>query len=181
MGTWAWFKVETEGWLQGSIRMDLSPEQRGVWIDLLALASDTRVRDGTLRFAPGKPMPREWIANTLRITVELLNSTLDACTNDKNKEDEKHRIEIWDDGTIELSNFAKYQSIPEGKRKKMETQVQLDLRHAREAATAAINYPLIVKRVLEEEEIKEKERRKRWEQEHPRVDTETGEIKEDGE
>ena len=178
MGTWSWFKVETEGWLQGSIRMDLSPEQRGIWIDLLALASNTRLRDGTLRFAPGKPMPREWIASTLRVTVELLNSAIEACLADTNKHDNKHRIEIWKDGTIELTNFAMYQAIPEGKKKKIETATQAALRHAREAAAAVRDYPEIVKAAQAEEAEKERRRREQWDRDNPDINKETGEIDE---
>lgn len=141
MGTWSWFKVDTDGWLQGSIRLDLTPEQRGVWIDLLALASSTRLRDGTLRFAPDKPMPREWIANNLRISLEALNSTIEACQHDKNKEDGKNRIEVWKDGTIELTNFARYQSVPPDKNRPIEDARARELRERRMVRQLTKQYP----------------------------------------
>lgn len=107
---YTWFKVDTMGWLKGSIRDDLTPEQRSVWIDLIALASDCRERNGRLQFAPGKPMPHKYIADILRISEELLDTTLLACQCDKNKIDGKGRIEILPDGTIELTNFGFYQA-----------------------------------------------------------------------
>lgn len=104
-----WFKVDSTGWLIGSIRHDMDAAQRGVWIDLLALASECRERNGKLTFAPGKPMPIDYIASYLRIPVDLLQSTIDICTRDKNKNDNHKRIEILDDGTIMIANYAQYQ------------------------------------------------------------------------
>ena len=141
MGTWSWFKIDTDGWLQGSIRIDLTPEQRGIWIDLLALASNTRLRDGTLRFAPDKPMPRDWIANNLRIPLESLNSTITACQLDKNKEDGRSRIEVWDDGTIEITNFARYQAIPPEKTRPREDSRARELRERHLTRQLAKQYP----------------------------------------
>lgn len=115
-----WFKVYSKGWLQGSIRQQLTVEQRSVWIDLIALASETKFRDGTLRHGLDVPMPREYIASVLQIPLELLNATIEVCQHDRNFKDGKHRIEIWDDGTIELANFADYQSLPEHIRKTKE-------------------------------------------------------------
>lgn len=112
---YSWFKVDTMGWLKGSIRDDLTLEQRSVWIDLIALASDCRDRNGRLQFAPGKPMPRKYIADILRISEELLNATVEACLQDKNKANGRGRIDILQDGTIELTNFAHYQEKEKGK------------------------------------------------------------------
>jgi len=109
---YSWFKVDSQGWIEGSIRVTLSPVQRSVWIDLLALASECRVRDGTLRYAPDLPMSRQFIAERLRIPLETLNDAIEACSQDKNKDDDKHRIEIWDDGTIQITNWEYYQSVP---------------------------------------------------------------------
>lgn len=111
MSTWVFHKIDTQGWLQGSIRTDMNLAQRGCWSDLIALASNTRMRDGTLRFAEDKPMSREYIANVLNITIEELNSCINVCVSDKNKDDDSHRIEIWEDGTIELKNFGRYQVV----------------------------------------------------------------------
>jgi len=113
-----WLKVDTSGWLKGSIRKQLTPAQRGVWMDILAMAGDCRLRDGTLRHAEGIPMDRDYIAGVLRIPIELLNETINACQKDKNRADSKSRIAIWDDGTIQISNWERYQSTPLGKEAK---------------------------------------------------------------
>ena len=84
MSTWDFHKIDTQGWLKGSIRVDMTAAQRGVFADLIALASDTRLRDGTLRFAYDKPMSRQYIADTLRISLEELNSCIDVCVHDRN-------------------------------------------------------------------------------------------------
>lgn len=110
--SFAWFKLDSKGWLDGSIRIQMTPDQRSVWADLLALANECRLRDGTLRFAEGLPMDRQWIADRLKISIELLNETIDVCVNDKNRNDNKHRIEIWNDGTIQIVNWEQYQEVP---------------------------------------------------------------------
>lgn len=107
-----WIKFYTKKWLYGSGRV-MTPEKRGVWADLLALAAETKFRDGTLRFEVGKPMPRSYIAAILQIEPDTLDACLAAFQADVNTEDGKPRIVIWDDGTIFLTNFAKYQSKPE--------------------------------------------------------------------
>jgi hypothetical protein len=75
------------------------------------------MRDGTLRHAIGLPMSRSDIASQLHITENLLNETIDVCTKDQNINDSHHRIEIWGDGTIQITNWNEYQSVPEDKRK----------------------------------------------------------------
>lgn len=112
-----WFKVDSTGWLRGSIRADMNREQRSIWIDLLAFANECKLRDGTFRFAPGKPMPREYIAQSIGVPLPLLNEVIAICQADKNINNPKHRVEVWDDGTVAITNWERYQSIPAGKQK----------------------------------------------------------------
>lgn len=112
MPSYPWFKVDTAGWIRGSIRADMTIEQRSVWIDLLAMAADCRPRDGTLRYAEGKPIPRGQIAQLLGIPLDLLNETIEICSEDKNRDNERHRIEVWEDGTIQIVNWEHYQHVP---------------------------------------------------------------------
>ncbi len=76
-----WIKLYTTKWLYGSGRV-MSAEKRGVWADLLALAAETKFRDGTLRFDVGQPMPRDYISNILKITPELLDICIDVFSKD---------------------------------------------------------------------------------------------------
>lgn len=151
MSGYPWFKIDTEGWLQGTVRArGTTAEQRGVFIDLIALASSTRLRDGTLRFAVDSPMDRLWIANTLRIPLPVLNATIEAGQEDKNTRDGRHRIEVWEDGTIELTNFERYQAVPEGKKKVVESPVERDLRLARECSKLTKRFPEVAQQALSE-------------------------------
>lgn len=106
-----WIKFYTAKWLYGSGRT-MTPEKRGVWADLLALAAETKLRDGTLRFDVGLPMPRNYIAGILMIERELLDACLAAFVADINTDDGKPRVSLWEDGTIELTNFKRFQAIP---------------------------------------------------------------------
>ena len=107
-----WIKLWTQGWIFGSGRT-MTPEKRGVWVDLLALAGEAKFRDGTLRFEVDKPMTKEWIANTLMLEMETLEACLVAFKSDINADDGQPRINIWEDGTIEITNWEKYQGKPE--------------------------------------------------------------------
>ena len=140
--SYQWFKVDAAGWIRGSIRLDLTPEQRGVWIDLIALASECRMRDGTLRFAENKPMSRDYISSVLGIPRTLLDSTINVCSSDKNKDDDNNRITLWDDGTIELTNFKRYQAVPASKSKALrEDGRERELRERKQARKLAEQYP----------------------------------------
>jgi hypothetical protein len=104
------FRIWAESWLRGSVRHDLTAEQRCVFIGLMALASAVGSRDGMLHIVAGMPLTRKFIAHSLNVPLQLVNSTIEACQKNKNYDNDRHRIEVWPDGTIELTNFAKYQS-----------------------------------------------------------------------
>jgi len=95
----------------------MTAEKRGVWADLMALAGEAKLRDGTLRFDVGQPMSRDYISSILRIDRETLDACLVVFQNDLNTEDGNPRIKIWEDGTIELTNFARFQTKFERKEK----------------------------------------------------------------
>ena len=106
-----WFKVYSKGWLTGSIRAQLTPAERSVWADLLAMASESRVR-GVICRARGIPYTREYIASFLEIPIELLNSTIEKCSKDENADDPTTRIMFDGSGCIIIANWEKYQSKP---------------------------------------------------------------------
>lgn len=107
-----WFKINHDGWLDGRIRQDSTPAERGVFVDLMALASRCTLRDGTLRTSIDCPMSRERIIKILDIPIELLNSTIDKGQKDVGSNG-KPRIEVWEDGTISIPNWSKYQDKSE--------------------------------------------------------------------
>lgn len=66
-----WFKVCPEKWLFGSTREEMTPAERGVWIDFLALAY--------MNDPPGQIdfFTERRLANKLNITTKLLRSTIE--------------------------------------------------------------------------------------------------------
>jgi len=135
-----WIKFYTGKWLYGSGRT-MSADKRGVWADLLALAAETKFRDGTLRFDVGQPMPRSYIASVLRISSELLDASLEAFIHDINTDDGNPRISISEDGTIVLNNFQRYQSSPDGKTAKRLTGRELELSKRKQLNKLAAEFP----------------------------------------
>lgn len=119
-----WIKLWTAKWLYGSGRT-MTPEKRGIWADLLALAAETKFRDGTLRFDTNQPMDKTYICAILRLTSEEFDSALVAFKSDINTEDGNPRVKVWEDGTIELTNFTHYQEVPENKKKLSGRELEL--------------------------------------------------------
>lgn len=105
-----WFKIWHDSWLDGKIR-EWSQEDRCNFIDLLALASRSGLRDGTLRTAVGKPISRPRICDILKISLDSLNRTLEIGQRELG-DNGKARLKVWEDGTIEVSNWAQYQEKP---------------------------------------------------------------------
>ena len=119
-----WVKLWVQESLIGTVRFDFSPAERGVWFDLLILAGNCRL-EGIIAAGPGSPYPHNWIAGTLNIDIELLESTLEKC---------KLSDRIVENGNgIEILNWGKYQSEydrqkPSGKRikrKKNQTRTNM--------------------------------------------------------
>ena len=95
-----WIQVWTEELLEGSIRFDLTSAQRGIWIDLLAMAGRSR-NFGVIQANPDTAYPHHWIANKLNISLDLLHPTLGLLKS-------QGRI-IEDEKGIKIVNFSRYQ------------------------------------------------------------------------
>ena len=96
-----WIKLWIAESLRGSIRFELTPAERGVWYDLLAMAGESRT-PGTIQATEGVGYPKPWIAQALNIPVELLEQTLDKLAS-------TDRIKMNTD-SISIINFEYYQS-----------------------------------------------------------------------
>lgn len=96
-----WVKLHITGWLHGSIRWQLEPDERGVWADLIALAGEC-LSGGKICDNDERPYPRGFIANQLNIPQELLGRTIAKCRRDGRLEDR--------DDMIVLTNWQVYQS-----------------------------------------------------------------------
>ena len=101
-----WVKLWVSEWLDGTIRFELTAEQRGLWADLIALAGGSRhagvICQGETN---GKLMgyPIDYLSSNLRVKEETLRATLEMFK----KQD---RISVSETGAIYITNWKKYQS-----------------------------------------------------------------------
>ena len=98
----SWIKLWVSECLDGSIREELEPDERGVWYDLILYSARCRI-PGVISTNGTQPISRRRLAGILNITEELLNSTIDKCT-------KSERLKIDDSGLIYIVNWHKYQS-----------------------------------------------------------------------
>lgn len=96
-----WVKLHTTGWLHGSIRYQMTAEERGVWADLLALAGEIG-QDGMICDNDFRPLPRDYIANQFNIKRALLDRVITINIEEGRMQDK--------DGVLILSNWTRYQS-----------------------------------------------------------------------
>jgi len=99
----SWIKLWTTGWLHGSIRWQLTADERGVWADLLAFAGECG-QEGEISDNSGRALPRNFIANQFNISQTLLDRTLAKCKHDGRIEEEER------EGIIKIANWGHYQS-----------------------------------------------------------------------
>ena len=96
-----WIKIYPMECLNGSIRYQLTSEQRGTWYDLLNFSAIC-TNHGVISDRDGRPYPHDFIANRLNISVELLETTLKNCL-------EEGRV-TEDEKGIHITNWKLYQS-----------------------------------------------------------------------
>ena len=112
-----WFPIWVEKWLWGSTRLELTIEERAVWIDLLAIASKD---GGHIRANEGYPYPPEQLAGMLRIPVELLNHAIERCL-------ETGKLRKDNDGSLYVVNWDEYQFSDRYLRKLKKTKHNITL------------------------------------------------------
>jgi len=71
-----WIPLWVDKWIFGSTRIELQPDERAVWIDLMAVASKD---NGFIRANPETSYPPQQLAGLLCISEELLNRTILRC------------------------------------------------------------------------------------------------------
>lgn len=128
-----WVKLYTNEWLHGSIRVDLTPAERSVWADLLALAGLSR-REGYLEYSEGLPYSEDDLVRLLNVSSDLVKSTIEKCTTEG-------RLSYDGDNTLTIVNWTKYQFVPTGKERMVETEQERTLREQRELSRLSRKYP----------------------------------------
>lgn len=93
-----WIKLWTAQWLYGSTRDELSPAQRSIWIDLLALAGQLNKEGKNEGYIP---FPKSTLARIFKVRLPLLNCAL-------KKFEEHGKILLDNDGGIAILNWSKY-------------------------------------------------------------------------
>lgn len=107
-----WLKLNSKGILRGSMAASDNVTQL-IWIKFLAMANETRDRDGYLRYAPGHPYSIEYIAEVCHVGVNEVQIAVDDFMDDVR--DGMPRVEYTDDGSLKLNNWHKYQDAPPDK------------------------------------------------------------------
>ena len=95
-----WIKLYTEKWLLGSLRIDLEPDERGVWADFLSLSS--------LNFGTIEAYSRDQIAQQLFIDRELLDRSINKFVKTKRIERKYRKREKKE--IFSIVKWDKYQS-----------------------------------------------------------------------
>ena len=101
-----WIKIWTEEWLDGSIREQLSPIERSIWIDLLVMAGRSR-NQGIIQSNPDTPYSYEYLANRFAVSRTELEKALKNFI-------KQGRISENSTG-IEIINWHKYQDSAKDK------------------------------------------------------------------
>lgn len=102
-----WFPFWIDKWLFGSTRIELKPDERGVFVDLMALSKKD---DGWVRANEGVPYLERQLSGILNITPELLNRTIEKCI-------KYNKAERFKDGTIYMTSHEVYQLSPRQERR----------------------------------------------------------------
>ena len=94
-----WFPWWPDKWIFGSVRIEFNPAERGIWVDLLSLASKD---NGHIRANEETPYPLQQLAGMLIIPEKELASAI-------NKFVEKTKLTKMKDGTLYVTKWDKYQ------------------------------------------------------------------------
>jgi hypothetical protein len=102
-----WFPVWVDKWLFGSTRIELQPDERSVFFDLIVLSKKD---DGYIRANKAVPYLENQLCGFLNIAPELLKRTLEKCIKAK-------KIKKLADGTLFILSHVVYQLSERQKRR----------------------------------------------------------------
>ncbi len=95
-----WLPLWIDKWLFGSTRIELKPDERSVWLDLMALSAKD---EGFVRANVGMPYPIKQLSGMLYLEEELLLRTIERC-----KSPEVKKIIEMSDKTLFLPSWNEY-------------------------------------------------------------------------
>lgn len=94
-----WFPFWVDKWIFGSIRIECTPAERGIWVDMLSLAAKD---DGFIRANEETPYPIDQLSGMLIIPMDELKKTIRKFI--KNK-----KLTRTKSGTLYITKWNKYQ------------------------------------------------------------------------
>lgn len=112
-----WIKLWIKESLLGTIREDLTPEERGTWYDFLLLAGHSRI-PGTICANENTALPVKRIAGILNTPDVLIRKCI-------KKFKDSGRIEIDRTGVIRILNWERYQYTDYDRQKPYRAQKKL--------------------------------------------------------
>jgi hypothetical protein len=104
-----WYPFFIDKWLFGSTRIELEPDERGVWVDLMTLSKKD---NGYIRANVGVPYLESQLSGLLNIPPELLKRTIEKCLSKKVNKLRKEK-----DGTLYVLSTENYQLSSRHKRR----------------------------------------------------------------
>ena len=108
-----WFPWWPDKWIFGSIRIECTPAERGIWVDLLSLASKD---DGHIRANENTPYPLQQISGMLLIPEEELEAAIKKFLK-KGKGNEPGKLTKLKSGTLYVTTWKEYQFTDRHKRR----------------------------------------------------------------
>jgi len=102
-----WFPWWPDKWIFGSVRIEFTPAERGIWVDMLSLASKD---DGHIRANEETPYPLQQLAGMLIIPEKELDAAIKKFI--KNK-----KLTKLKSGTLYVTKWEKYQFSERHKRR----------------------------------------------------------------
>ena len=102
-----WFPWWPDKWIFGSIRIECTPAERGIWVDLLSLASKD---NGHIRANEETPYPLDQLAGMLRIPADEFKKAI-------NKFIKNKKLTRTKTGTLYVTKWDKYQFSDRHKRR----------------------------------------------------------------
>lgn len=103
-----WIPLWVDKWIFGTTRIELEPDERSVWVDLMAVAAKDH---GFIRANVGVSYPSHQLAGLLCITEELLLRAIEKCLN------VGKLAKCENGGGYFLPNWGEYQLTPRHKRR----------------------------------------------------------------
>lgn len=96
-------KINTKRWLEGDIRKLLNASERGILIDLIAVANESSER-GVICTDSGVPYTLDYLAGYLSVDKDLLDLTIAKCISSK-----QEIITVNNRGCFVIKGWVKYE------------------------------------------------------------------------